>query len=175
MISQVLTIVLLVLAMLLAILLEILMPTFGLMALGALAAAVGALWLAFNFAPAAGWALLAAMLVGVPLYIYWLVRFLPKTRLGKRVFLPEEQNRSLGDGTPDVAELASLVGRRGVAETLLRPAGSVRVEGRRYDAVLEAGMAPKGTTVEVVGSSGTELVVRALEYPPQEQGEQQPG
>ncbi len=47
-------------------------------------------------------------------------------------------------------EEAKLVGKKGVASTVLRPSGKVNVEGVVYDAISEDGFVEKGTEVKVV-------------------------
>lgn len=47
-------------------------------------------------------------------------------------------------------EEAKLVGKNGVASTVLRPSGKVNVEGMVYDAISEDGFIEKGTEVKVV-------------------------
>lgn len=142
--------------------LEILTPTFGaLVALG-LAALAGAIWAAFTVHFAFGLAMLGATLVGVPLYLVWIVRVLPKTVLGRRLFLGRAREAT-GDAAPEARTLKSLVGKRGVADSLLRPSGTVRIEGKRVVAVAERGTIPKGTTVTVTKAEGTDVIVRPVE------------
>lgn len=47
-------------------------------------------------------------------------------------------------------EEAKLVGKRGIASTVLRPSGKVNVEGTVYDAISEDGFIEKGTEVKVI-------------------------
>jgi len=62
--------------------------------------------------------------------------------------------------TPAVTdELASLVGREGVAATTLFPSGQVEIDGRRYEARLEVGFAEAGTPIRVVRRTDFSLIV----------------
>jgi len=54
----------------------------------------------------------------------------------------------------------ALLGAIGVAETVLRPAGVVRIDGQRVDAVSDGEYLPKGTIVEVIDVSGNRIKVR---------------
>ena len=63
-------------------------------------------------------------------------------------------------GTPDADAMSSLIGKIGVAETILRPTGAVRIEGRRVTAAAESGIIDKGAAVKVVSTDGTSVVVR---------------
>ncbi|MFF0827136.1 nodulation protein NfeD [Brevibacillus sp. NPDC003359] len=56
-----------------------------------------------------------------------------------------------------------LEGKSGIALTSLRPAGVVKVEGKRVDAVSVGGFIEAGTTITVVQVEGTRIVVAELE------------
>jgi membrane-bound serine protease (ClpP class) len=56
-----------------------------------------------------------------------------------------------------------LLGREGVAETLLRPSGAVRIDDRRIIASAESGLIEKGTAVKVVRVTGNDVVVRRID------------
>ncbi len=58
--------------------------------------------------------------------------------------------------------LSALVGQHGAAETVLRPAGKVRLGGVTYDAVSEGSFLEPGAAVVVMRVTGNGLVVRAL-------------
>ncbi len=55
----------------------------------------------------------------------------------------------------------SLVGKRGVAETVLRPSGKVLIDGTSYDAVALGAMIDKGTSIVVEKIESSQLYVRA--------------
>ncbi len=56
----------------------------------------------------------------------------------------------------------NLVGKEGVAHTVLRPAGVVEVDGDYYDAKAEFGFIPKGTQVRVIRYETGQIVVEEL-------------
>jgi len=56
-----------------------------------------------------------------------------------------------------------LLGKTGITLTPLRPAGVVKVEGNRVDAVSVGGFIAAGTTVAVVQVEGTRVVVAEQE------------
>ncbi len=60
----------------------------------------------------------------------------------------------------DTGSLAALVGERGEAVTVLRPAGKARVAGRLLDVVSDGPFVPQGRPVEVVLITGNRIVVR---------------
>ena len=57
------------------------------------------------------------------------------------------------------AELSDLVGAVGVADTILRPAGKVRIDGKMYDAKCEYGYIDKGQSIRVLRSESGQLYV----------------
>jgi len=87
-----------------------------------------------------------------------LVRFLPHTLVWNRLAVG---GAVPGSGVaPEVTdELASLVGREGVAATALFPSGQVEIDGRRYEARLEVGFVEAGTPVRVVRRTDFSLIV----------------
>ncbi len=162
--STVVIILALVLAGLALLLMEILTPTFGVLAAGAIGAEGAAVYLAFTVSGIFGTLLLIAVLIAIPTYLVALVKFLPDSRLGRHLFLRKLVVEP-GEGTPDAGELKRFVGRTGTAETQLRPSGTVRVDGRRIDAVAEHGMLERGATVTILRSRGTDVVVRRADVP----------
>ena len=157
----ILIIALIILAMVMF-LLEVLTPSLGLLAIMGVIALVGATVAGFSIHAALGWSLLAAFIVLTPVYIVMMVKWLPSSALGRRVFLGKAPDGS-GEGTPKAAGLEALIGSEGVAATDLRPAGKVRIDGRRIEARAESNMIDRDRPVRVVGATGTEVVVREVE------------
>ncbi len=151
----------LVLGGMICFLLEICTPSFGVLALLGLASLAGAVFFGFQIHMLMGLGLILALLILTPVYLYFLVKLLPNTPLGKRLFLRSAPDAT-NDATPEAAELAALVGKTGVAETPLRPAGRIRVENRRYDARAENEMIEPGQTVRVLRAGGTDVIVRRV-------------
>ena len=50
----------------------------------------------------------------------------------------------------EAAELQLLLGKQGEAVTVLRPIGTVRIEGKRFDAMAETGSIESGQNIEVI-------------------------
>lgn len=152
-------IALLILAAMVLFLLEILTPSFGLLAVMGIASLVMAAWKAFSINPVVGWVLTLVMIVLIPIYLFLLVKWLPNTPLGKRIFLHKADSAE-GEGTPQAQEYESLVGKSGVTETPLHPSGAVRIDGKRVIALAESGMIEKGCSVTVIKAAGTNVIVR---------------
>ena len=157
-------VVLLILAGMVMIFFEFLTPTFGPLAVMGLACLGGAAWQCFTISTFAGVISIAAMLVGLPVYILAMVRIMPRLPLTRSLFL-HKFPVSTASGSPVTPELLDLVGKTGVAETLLRPGGAIRVEGRRVDAQAESGIIPAGQAVKVVAVGMGNVIVRRVETP----------
>lgn len=54
----------------------------------------------------------------------------------------------------------NMIGKTGVAHTILRPAGKVEVEGEIFDATAEAGFIEKDTAIKVTGYQTGQLIVK---------------
>ncbi|MBI5381876.1 MAG: hypothetical protein HZA31_08250 [Opitutae bacterium] len=92
-------------------------------------------------------------------------RLLPKGWFFSRLTVAETATAAaqVAGGAPEAAaELASLVGARGVAATGLFPSGQVEIAGRRYEARVAVGTVPAGATIVVVGVSDFGLIVEAV-------------
>lgn len=87
-------------------------------------------------------------------FFVWMNTF-PKTAVGRKLILA--QNLDRGDELPTES---ALVGREGVAQTALRPAGKAVVDGARIDVVAESGFVEAGEPVSVVLVEGARVVVR---------------
>ncbi|MBP9015308.1 MAG: NfeD family protein, partial [Candidatus Atribacteria bacterium] len=57
----------------------------------------------------------------------------------------------------------SLVGKTGIAKSMLRPAGIVEIEGKRWDAITEGEFISPGTRVKVEKIKGNTIVVKSEE------------
>lgn len=59
----------------------------------------------------------------------------------------------------EAAAVASLIGQRGVAMTVLRPSGQIEIGGRRYEAIVEVGIVNAGDPVIVRGRTDFAVIV----------------
>lgn len=108
---------------------------------------------------------LFAMIGGLVL-AFVLARYLPNIPYANRLLLPPPTERAAGE--PEIADLpgaelaASLLGAVGTAQTVLRPAGTVRFGEQFVDVVTEGGFVPAGARVQVVEVEGTRIVVKEV-------------
>jgi membrane-bound serine protease (ClpP class) len=94
-------------------------------------------------------AVLVLLVVGTLIWI----KFFPDTPMA-RMFVSHRQIGTVH------AEKPELIGQTGTAQTILRPAGSALINGKRVDVVTEGGFVEKGKPVKVVAVEGLRVVVR---------------
>ena len=157
--------ILLILALLIAAMLlfaaEVCTPMFGVLAGAGAACLAGMVYFCFKLSPALGVVAVVLMIFFVPTYLWVMGKYLPRTAIGRRLQLGG-QKKPAGEGTPDVAEQELLVGKIALAETILRPSGAIRVEGKRMHATAETGFIPRGATVKIIKAVGMNVVVRQV-------------
>ncbi len=77
--------------------------------------------------------------------------------------IPLRDTQKLEEGFLGVTgQYKELVGKTGIAHTVLRPSGMVEVEGEIYDAVSDFGYIDRGTTIKVVSYETGQLHVEEL-------------
>jgi membrane-bound ClpP family serine protease len=89
---------------------------------------------------------------------YFIIKTVPQTAAGKRMILARDQTGQRSASEP----AAELVGKQGVAQSLLRPSGMALLNGKRLDVVAESGMIESGCQIKVVAVEGTRIVVRKV-------------
>jgi membrane-bound serine protease (ClpP class) len=89
---------------------------------------------------------------------YAATQYGPETRMGRKMVL----SRDLGNAQSGSEQPPALIGRQGVAETLLRPAGVATVDGKRLDVVAESGLIERGSSIKIVSVAGAQIVVRKV-------------
>ena len=131
---------------------ELFVPTHGMLAILAAIVAIASVALAARASTGLGLIFGVTIFLASPVVFYYAIKIYPQTRVGKRVMLdPGTASAVAAAGfSLEQAKLEALVGQQGVAMTLLRPAGSVEIDGRRIDAVSESDMIEADTRVEVM-------------------------
>ena len=90
--------------------------------------------------------------------IYLAKKFLSTTMMSS-IVLSAVQNRSDGFVGVDAKE-AELIGKSGIAHTVLRPSGKVEIDGDIYDATAQMGYIEKGESIVVIKYETAQLFVR---------------
>lgn len=107
---------------------------------------------------------LGIALVLAPPLAYILGRYAVRRGYWRRLSLGDRLSTEQGYVAPP--DQAYLVGQRGRALTLLRPAGAAEIDGRRVDVVTEGDFIPAGTDVVVIKVEGLRVVVEAADRLP---------
>jgi membrane-bound serine protease (ClpP class) len=97
----------------------------------------------------------AALGIGVG---YASITYFPRTRAGKKMILAETETSARAQSTRP----GDWIGREGVAQTILRPAGVAMIGDKRLDVVAESGVIESGSPVRIVAVNDNRLVVRKL-------------
>lgn len=104
--------------------------------------------------------IIAISLLLIILGLVWVIRSMQRGRLSKS-FLVLKENSS-GTSVPEVrAAKSELLGKTGVAITILRPSGIAEFEGNRVSVSTAGEFIQKGDTVTVVKAEGMHILVRA--------------
>jgi membrane-bound serine protease (ClpP class) len=141
----------------LLLLIEAFIPGFGVFGFGGAAAIGASIFLAV---PSQDLALLYLMAAAVAFCIVLvaIVRTISKRGLGKALTLESDAKGFV----PARADLAYLVGTKGTALTVLRPAGTAQFGDLKVDVVTEGDYVVAGTALAVIRVDGTRVVVRSL-------------
>ena len=140
---------------------ELFVPSHGVLTAFAVLAAVASVWLAYQVAPGLGLVFAVVLLLTTPVVFYMAIKIYPSTAVGKKVLLKNPVAAATGF-QDEASQLETLVGRQGVAQTFLRPAGCIEIDGRRIDALAESDMIQAGARVEVMKVSGLKVIVKAV-------------
>lgn len=143
--------VLLVLGAMVLIVIELFVPSGGALAVGAVLCFGYAVFTLFaDGQETVAWVLIVSMLVySVLIFRFWIAK----------VRLPDTLATSVATGD-DVLRASGMIGSQGITTTDLRPAGTAKIAGKRYDVVTDGSFLEKGTPVVVVEATGNRIVVR---------------
>ncbi|KXU36631.1 hypothetical protein AXK11_03570 [Cephaloticoccus primus] len=94
----------------------------------------------------------ALAFVGAVLFVEF--KLLPKTALGRSLFL-----KGSVTGTATAAPQDTLVGASGAALTVLAPSGYVLIDGRQHEAFSRSGFIAAGASIKVVAAESLRLIV----------------
>lgn len=97
-------------------------------------------------------------LLGGGILLFVLGANLDKTPIYSKVALTDQQNRTAGYVSTNYP--AALVGKIGIAQTVLRPSGKVLIDGQMYDAYTRGEFIEKNESVEVISDEGSSLRVK---------------
>jgi membrane-bound serine protease (ClpP class) len=73
-----------------------------------------------------------------------------------------QSTQASGEGFTSNQLSSAMIGKRGIAETSLRPSGKVSIEGEFYDAYSRGEYIEKGTQIEVIEMGSNSLKVKSV-------------
>jgi membrane-bound ClpP family serine protease len=136
--------------------LETFIPSGGILSFLSFAAVVGSMVVAFNRSLTTGLSFMAIAVLAIPLAIGLAFKIWPRTPMGRAILgeLPSEEETKPEDSR------RALVGRIGVAQSLMLPSGSVLIDGKLVDAVSQGMAIDPGQPVVIVEVRGNRVMVR---------------
>ncbi len=91
---------------------------------------------------------------------FYLSTKLVKVKVGGSTLGLSEELRSSDGYSASESTYKELVGKTGVALTILRPAGKIEIDGEQYDATAQIGYIEKGENIRIVAYENMQLIVR---------------
>ncbi|MGR3309749.1 MAG: NfeD family protein, partial [Candidatus Brocadiales bacterium] len=101
-------------------------------------------------------------LLGSMVGSFVLLKFMPGIPMFRRIILTTAESPEFGFDSSTPITTSSLVGKKGIVVTTLRPTGRIEVEHESYDVVTDGGFVENGRVVEVIEVRGNRIVVRPL-------------
>ncbi len=135
---------------------EVILPSFGILTVVALGVFGYSLFVVFSeVSKTAGFALLAADLVLIPVLVILGLKLLARSPVTLRKTLSREEGVS-----SQPPELDSYISMQGTAVTDLRPAGTAVIDGKRVDVVTRGEYLEKDAAIIVIEVTGNQIIVR---------------
>lgn len=144
-------------------LVEVFVPSGGLIAAIAGVSALAGVIMLWNYSTMWGIIGLLAVLILGPTAIYWGLKTMPYTPVGRALLggRPEDEVEAKADAERDhMLRRKALVGMTGVALSDMHPVGDVKVDGETFEALAEHAWIDTGAVIEVTHADGMEIKVR---------------
>jgi len=141
---------------------EVFLPSGGLLTVLSVLSFVAAIVLGFTMGQTDGLITLVVVVILAPTVLYASLRIWPHTPMARKIILTGPSSTAKAGDLADL-DPEELVGKVGVAKTLLRPAGKMVLGDRQIDCVTEGDLVQAGRKVEIIEVHGARVVVRAVE------------
>jgi len=142
---------------------EVFVPSGGILGFLSIVSFLSGILLAFYHRGAeAGLLFLVVTGVAIPAALSVAFRYWPKTPMGRRLLLEVPTAEEVLPDSPQRQWLKQLVGKQGVAKSVMMPSGAVQIEGHTIDALSEGIPIEAGDRIVVIEVRGTRVVVRPL-------------
>jgi len=142
---------------------EVFIPSGGILGFLALSALIGSVIMAFMAGPGTGIAILATVIIGLPIVVVVALHYWPETPIGKRILLSTPDADDVLPDDPRRQKLRGLIGRVGRAKTRMLPSGVVIVDGHAIDAVSDGMPIEPGQKVRILEVRGNRVLVRGID------------
>ena len=151
--------------------LEVFVPSGGILAILSASALVASVIIMFVFDGMLGITLLLGYFVFIPIVLYWGLKVWRNSSVGHKLILgadtegtddKESQIKSEQARIDRADRIKDQIGKKGIADSTLRPVGFVLIGNHRLDAIAEGEIIEMGQTVEVVDAYDNQLKVRAI-------------
>ncbi len=139
---------------------EIMFPSFGVLSILAVLSFVGSIVLAFMESNSMGSTFFIATAIAVPGSMMLGFKLLPKSPMAKHLMA---EGFTFEDGAAVDERDKDLLGTEGEVLSMLRPAGTARLNGRRVDVVSRGEAIEAGKRVRVIELRGNRVVVTLAE------------
>ena len=140
--------------------LEVFVPSGGILGFLSAATVLAAIGTAFyNRGIETGLLFVLVAVLAVPAVLATAFRYWPQTPMGRRVLLEVPTEQEVLPNTPQRRALRQLVGKVGVAKSMMLPSGAVKVDGMTVDAVSDGTAIEAGQRVRVIEVHGNRVVV----------------
>ena len=145
----------------LAIILEVFVPSAGIIGIAGLGSIIASIVIAYQrLGNLIGSIYLALVLILVPVFIVLYFRFFPRSPIGRWLISQDRQEPEKGYSSFTPEKYVDLIGKEGTSLTILRPVGTVRIDGQKYSAVTGGEFIEKDKPIKVVKVEGSRVVVR---------------
>lgn len=100
---------------------------------------------------------IAIAIISAIVLVLLLAKYLPKASFFSKLILSESEKAE--EGFVSVSQEESLMGKYGVAISILRPVGIAEIDGKRVEVISEGGFIQPGTEIKVIKVEGMRVLV----------------
>lgn len=146
-----------------AILVEFFVPAGGILGAGGIGMVIASIvWSFSRYGVVTGSIFLMIGLIGVPVMLALSFKIFPRTYFGKKLILRNSQKREDGFVAHSLENSEELLGKEGVALTILRPIGMALIEGRKLNVLTSGEYVEKDSKIKVIKVTGNKIIVVKL-------------
>lgn len=92
-----------------------------------------------------------------------IIKYIPSCTIGRRLILGSRLKKENGAEIKlDDVKIEDILNKEGIALTALRPAGSIKINDKKYDAVTQGDFIEKGNRIIVIKVEGNKIVVKKI-------------